>query len=91
MAAIVRTHPERNPNMLTVFGSLAVGIMFAAYTLEPRSKWFVLVFAAASGATAVYSGFALVYPIMVIETLWAFVALRRFIARSRSEATPTSN
>ncbi len=71
--------------MLTAFGSVAVSIMFASYWLEPRSRWFVLVFAVASGATAAYSGLAAVYPIMVIEALWAVVALRRFVTRSHAE------
>ena len=75
--------------MLTAFGSVAVSIMFASYWLEPRSRWFVLVFAAASGATAAYSGLAAVYPIMVIEALWAAVALRRFVTRSRMELAPS--
>ena len=77
--------------MLTAFGSVAVSIMFASYWLEPRSKWFVLVFAAASGATAAYSGLAAVYPIMVIESLWAVVALRRFLSRSHLEFAASSN
>ena len=77
--------------MLTAFGSVAVSIMFASYWLEPRSRWFVLVFAAASAATAVYSGLAAVYPIMVIETLWAMVALRRFVTRSQAEATAAAD
>ena len=76
--------------MLTAFGSVAVSIMFASYWLEPRSRWYVLVFAAASAATAVYSGLAAVYPIMVIEALWAIVALRRFVTRSQAEATGIS-
>lgn len=65
--------------MLTLFGSIAVAIMFLSYWLEPRSKWFILVFAAASAATSVYSGLAKVYSIMVIEALWSLVALQRFI------------
>ena len=65
--------------MLTVFGSIAVGIMFLAWWLEPRSRWYILIFAGGSAATAVYSGLAEVYPIMVIETLWSAVALRRFV------------
>ena len=69
--------------MLTAFGSVAVGLMLVSYWLEPRSKWFVLAFAAASGATAAYSGLASVYPIMVIEAIWAIVALRRFFTRSQ--------
>ena len=55
--------------MLTIFGSIAVAIMFLSYWMEPRSKWFILIFAAASAATSVYSGLAEVYPIMVIEAL----------------------
>ena len=39
------------------------------------------VFAIGSGMTSLYSGLAEVYPITVIEGLWAFVALRRFWQR----------
>ena len=71
--------------MLTAFGSVAVSIMLLSYWLEPRSRWFVLVFALGSAATAVYSGLAAVYPIMVIEALWAVVALRRFKSASAAQ------
>jgi hypothetical protein len=71
--------------MLTAFGSVAVGIMFLSYWLEPRPRWYVLVFAVASAMTARYSGLAHVYPIMVVEALWAAVPLRRFATRSRVE------
>ena len=71
--------------MLTLFGSIAVTIMFLSYWLESRSKWMVLVFAAGSALTAAYSGLAAVYPITVIESLWALVALQRFIRRFRLE------
>ncbi len=73
--------------MLTIFGSVAVAIMFLSYWLEPRSKWYVLVFAGACVATAVYSALARVYPITGIEALWALVALQRFARRSRGEAS----
>ena len=72
--------------LLTVFGSIAVTIMFLSYWLEHRSKWMVLLFAAGSALTAAYSGLAAVYPITVIEGLWSVVALRRFIQRHRVEA-----
>ena len=65
--------------MLTLFGSIAVGIMFLSWWLGPRSRWYTLVFAGGSAATALYSGLAEVWPIMVIETLWSAVALRRFV------------
>lgn len=72
--------------MLTVFGAIAVTIMFLSYWLENRSKWMVLLFAAGSALTAAYSGLAEVYPITVIEGLWSLVALRRFLQRHRVES-----
>ena len=71
--------------MLTVFGSIAVAIMLLSYWQEPRSKWYVLVFAAASAATSLYSGLVEAYPITVIEALWAAVALQRFSRRYQQE------
>ena len=65
--------------MLTIFGSIAVSIMVTAYMLERRSAWFILIFAGASIATAIYSGLAEVYPIAVIEAIWSVIALRRFL------------
>jgi hypothetical protein len=71
--------------MLTLFGSVAVAIMFLSYWLEPRSKWMVLIFAGASAATSLYSGLVAAYPITVIEALWSLVALQRFWKRYRAE------
>ena len=65
--------------MLAIFGSIAVSVMMVSYWLEPRSKWFVLLFAGGSAATALYSGLVEAYPITVIEAIWALIALRRFI------------
>ncbi len=71
--------------MLTLFGSVAVTIMFLSYWMEHRSKWLVLVFAGGSAATSAYSALAAVYPITVIEAAWALVAVQRFLSRHRSE------
>ena len=71
--------------MLTVFGAIAVAIMFFSYWFERRSKWMVLIFAVGSAATAAYSGLEEVYPITVIEGLWALVAFRRFRLRHDRE------
>ena len=76
--------------MLTLFGSLAVGTMLGSYWLEPRSRWFVLVFAVGSAATSLYSGLLQAYPITAIEALWAAVAVQRFLRRSRAEAAAGS-
>ena len=75
--------------MLTTFGVIAVTIMFLSYWLESKSKWMVLLFALGSALTAAYSGLAAVYPITVIESLWALVALQRFIRRFRLESAAT--
>ena len=73
--------------MLTTFGFIAVSIMFISYWAEGRSKWLVLVFAIGCGLTSLYSGLAGVYPITVIEGLWALVALRKFSKRHAQEPT----
>jgi hypothetical protein len=71
--------------MLTVFGIVAVGIMFVSYSLERRSKWMVLVFAIGSALTSAYSGLVEAYPITAIEALWAAVALQGFRRRFQLE------
>ena len=71
--------------MLTLFGSIAVAIMLLSYWLEPRSRWFILVFSGGSAATSAYTGLEGVYPITAIEALWALVALQRFHQRRRRE------
>lgn len=71
--------------MITLFGSMAVGTMFASYWLEPRSRWFVLTFAGGCAATAFYSGLVGAWPVVVIEAIWGIVALRRFITRREQE------
>ena len=76
--------------MLTLFGSIAVSIMFLSYWLEHRSKWMVLIFAAGSALTSLYSGLAEVYPITVIEALWSAVALQRFVRLHRAQVPVAS-
>ena len=71
--------------MLITFGVIAVSIMFVSYWNEERSKWLVLVFAIGCGLTSLYSGLAEVYPITVVEGLWAVVALQRFVQRHVKE------
>ena len=71
--------------MLTAFGTIAVSVMLVAYWQEARSKWFVLVFAAASAATATYSALVEAWPILGVEALWSLVAFMRFWKRHRAE------
>ena len=69
--------------MVTLFGSVAVGVMFITYLLEPRSKWYVLAFAAGAAATSGYSALVQAYPVTVIEAVWALAAIQRFWRRQR--------
>ena len=71
--------------MLITFGVIAVSIMFVSYWNEERSKWLVLMFAIGCGLTSLYSGLAEIYPITVVEGLWALVALQRFVRRHLRE------
>ena len=73
--------------MLTLFGTIAVSVMLFSYWQESRSKWLVLVFAAASAATSAYSGLVEAYPITGVEALWSLVALMRFWRRYRAEGS----
>ena len=65
-----------------VWTGLDYWIMFRR--LESRSKWMVLIFALASPPH--YSALAGVYPITVIEALWALVAVQRFLKRHQLES-----
>jgi hypothetical protein len=52
--------------------------MLLCYALEERSPWFVLAFAIASWASALYAWFAGAWPFIAVEVIWGFVAVRRF-------------
>ena len=63
---------------LTVFGIASVGAMLVTYALEARSRWFVVAFALACWASALYGWLAGVWPFAIIEGVWGVVALVRF-------------
>jgi hypothetical protein len=73
---------------LTVFGAAAVAAMLLFYALELRSPWFVLAFAGACLASALYGFLQGAWPFGVVELVWSGVALRRWWAR-RSRRSPT--
>jgi hypothetical protein len=67
---------------LLIFGSLAVAAMLVFYALEDRSPWFVLAFAGACVASAIYGLLIHAWPLAAIESVWSAVAVRRWIRRS---------
>lgn len=68
---------------LTWFGLVAVSAMLLAYTLEERSHWFVLCFAAACALGSVYGFLQGAWPFGLVEAVWALVALKRWRSRRR--------
>ena len=67
--------------VLLAFGSVAVAMMLVMYVLEERSPWFVLGFAAASAAAALYGLLIEAWPFAAIEAVWAAAAVQRWRAR----------
>jgi hypothetical protein len=75
---------------LTLFGLVAVTAMLVFYALEERSPRYILAFAAACAAGSVYGFLQGAWPFGVVEAIWAGVAVRRWLQRSRSRRRPTS-
>ena len=70
---------------LSLFGLFAVTAMLVCYALEARSRWFILAFAAACGLGSVYGFLQGAWPFGLVEAVWSFVALRRWILARRSK------
>ena len=70
-------------NMLTLYGVIAVGSMLVFYALEDRAAKFVLAFAGACMASAIYGFLQGAWPFGVVELIWSGVALRRWSIRRR--------
>ena len=66
---------------LTLFGVLSVAAMLAFYALEERSPYFLVAFAVACWAAALYGWLAGTWPFALVEAIWGAVALRRFLRR----------
>ncbi len=60
------------------FGTLAVSGMAICYAGEHRDPRFILGFALACLASSTYAGLIGSWPFMVVEFLWAGLALRRW-------------
>ena len=68
---------------LTLYGATAVTPMLVFYALESRSAGFVFAFAMACLASACYGFLQGAWPFGLVESIWAFVALRRWHLRPR--------
>ncbi|MCC6740461.1 MAG: hypothetical protein IT452_15560 [Planctomycetia bacterium] len=63
---------------LTLFGLTAVTLMLVTYSLEHRSRLYVLGFAGACALGSVYGFLQGAWPFGVVEAVWALVVLRRW-------------
>jgi hypothetical protein len=72
---------------LTLFGLFAVTAMLVTYALEARSPWYILGFAVACGLGAVYGFLQGAWPFGVVETIWAGVAVRRWMRAAKIGST----
>ena len=70
--------------MLTAFGAAAVTLLASSYALEHHHRGFVLAFACGCALASVYAFLASVWPLGLVEALWALLALRRFHWRGRA-------
>lgn len=75
---------------LTAFGLVAVSLMLVFYTLERRSRWCVLGFAAACAMGSVYGFLQGAWPFGIVESIWALVALRRWQTAAYSPESKSS-
>jgi hypothetical protein len=66
---------------LTIFGLFAVTMMLICYTLESRSHWFTLAFAAACALGSAYGFMQGAWPFGVVEAIWSLVAVHKWTAR----------
>ena len=65
-------------DLLTAYGIVSVVSMLIFYTLEARSKVYVLLFAAACLASSAYGCLQGAWPFGAVELVWSVVALRRW-------------
>jgi hypothetical protein len=63
---------------LTIFGLFAVTTMLVTYSLENRSRWFVLAFAGSCVLGSIYGFLQGAWPFGVVEGIWSLIAVRRW-------------
>jgi hypothetical protein len=62
---------------VTIYGVIALTFMMAMYTLEPRGRRFVILFALGCALSSAYGFASGAWPFGVVEALWSMIAIRR--------------
>jgi hypothetical protein len=73
---------------LTAFGLFAVTAMVVCYSLEARSPWFVLAFAASCILGSIYGFLQGAWPFGLVEGVWAVIAARRWWLGRKNSIIP---
>ena len=68
---------------VTIYGVVAVSFMMVMYTLESRSRHFIAAFALGCALSSSYGFLAGTWPFGVVEGVWTFVALRRYVSTGK--------
>ena len=69
-------------DLVTLYGLFAVGSMLLFYALESRAAVFVLLFAGACLASAVYGVASGAWPFGIVESVWSVIAFIRWCRRA---------
>jgi hypothetical protein len=64
-------------NVVTIYGVIALTFMMAMYTLEPRGRRFVILFALGCALSSAYGFASGAWPFGVVEAIWSLIAVRR--------------
>lgn len=74
--------------MLTAYGVVVITFMMVMYALEYRDRRFVLAFALGCALSSSYGFLSGAWPFGVVEAVWAFIAIRRFVTIRRPSVPP---
>lgn len=74
--------------MLTAYGVVVITFMMLMYALEQRDPRFVLAFALGCALSSSYGFLSGAWPFGVVEGVWAFIAVRRFVTIRRPSVPP---
>jgi hypothetical protein len=74
--------------VVTIYGVCALTFMMLMYALERRGRAFVLAFALGCALSSSYGFLSGAWPFGVVEAIWTFIALSRYIGAGRPTEAP---
>jgi hypothetical protein len=73
--------------LLTGYGVTVLTFMMVMYALERRHHRYIAGFALGCALSASYGFLSGAWPFGAVEAVWAFIALRRFFAARKTDAS----